>query len=97
MKNINFKSLLVATDIARKHCENKDYRESFANILYTNGSGIVSHVLAFKIYHSNEETEYTDGEIELIIEYANEFCKPFFIDAINYAIDSHSDDCSTDK
>lgn len=43
MKKINFEKLLVATDIARKHCENKDCREDFANVLYRNGNGIAAH------------------------------------------------------
>ena len=62
MKKINFKQLLIATDITRKHCENIDCRENFANVLYRNGNGIASHALALKIYNSNEETEYSDEE-----------------------------------
>lgn len=87
MKKLNFKQLLIATDVARKHCEKIDSRESFANILYCNGDGIASHALALKIYNSTEDTEYTDEEINLIKEYAGT-CKPFFIDAINRAIEN---------
>lgn len=91
MKKINFESLLVATDIARKHCENKDCREDFANVLYRNGNGIAFHALALKIYNSTESTEYTDEETSMIKEYANTFCKPFFIDALNRAIDNQEE------
>ncbi|WP_294616451.1 hypothetical protein [uncultured Bacteroides sp.] len=87
MKNINFKQLLIAADVARKYCENKDCRESFANVLYQNGNGIALHALALKIYNSDENTEYTDEEVNLIKEHANAFCKPFFIDAINRAVE----------
>lgn len=73
MKKINFKQLLIATDITRKHCENIDCRENFANVLYRNGNGIASHALALKIYNSNEETEYSDEEVALIQEHANAF------------------------
>lgn len=88
MKKLNLKSLLVSTDISRKHCEHVDCRESFANILYQNGNGIALHALALKIYNSDENTEYTDEEVGLIKEHANAFCKPFFIDAINRAIEN---------
>lgn len=96
MKKINFKQLLISTDIARTHCENIDSRESFANLLYCNGDGIASHALALKIYNSTGETEYTDEEIDLIKEYANSHCKPFFIDAITRAIESQPEE-TTDK
>lgn len=96
MKKINFKQLLIATDITRKHCENIDCRESFANVLYRNGNGIASHALALKIYNSNEETEYSDEEVSLIQEHANAFCKPFFIDALNRAINNQPEEV-TDK
>ena len=89
MKKINFKQLLIATDITRKHCENIDCRENFANVLYRNGNGIASHALALKIYNSNEE-------VALIQEHANAFCKPFFIDALNRAINNQSEEV-TDK
>ena len=49
-----------------------------------------------KIYNSNEETEYTDEEVSLIQEHANAFCKPFFIDALNRAINNQPEE-ATDK
>lgn len=96
MKKINFEKMLIATDVARKHCENRDCREDFANVLYRNGNGIASHALAMKIYNSGEETEYTDEELTLIQEYANTFCKPFFIDTLNRAIANQPEEV-TDK
>lgn len=96
MKKINFENMLVATDIARKHCKNKDYREDFANLLYQNGNGIASHALALKIYNSTEDTKYTDEEINLIKEHANSYCKPFFIDALNQAVKNQVEEL-TDK
>lgn len=88
MKKINFKKLLVSTDISRKHCENVDCRESFANVLYQQGNGIAFHALALKIYNADENTEYSDEEIRLIRECVDVSCKPFFIDAINRAIEN---------
>lgn len=87
MKKINFSQILISSDISSKHCQNVDARESFANILYTQGNGIVAHALAFKIYNSSGELEYTDEEILLIKEYANAYCRPFFIEGINRMID----------
>lgn len=97
MKILNFKQLMISTDITRKHCENIDSREGLANVLYCNGQGIAAHALAIKIYNSNEETEYSDEEISLIKEYVNSYCKPFFIDAINRAIDNQPEDGITEK
>lgn len=96
MKRINFKKLLVSTDISRKHCEHVDCRESFANILYQNGNGIASHALSLKIYNSSGEMEYTDEEVVLIKKHADAFCKPFFIDALNRTIENQPED-PTDK
>lgn len=96
MKKLNFKQLIIATDVSRKHCENIDSRESFANVLYRNGNGIASHALALKIYNSTEDTEYTDEEINLIKEHANSYCKPFFIDALNQVVKNQIEEL-TDK
>lgn len=96
MKKINFKQLLIATDVARMQCKKIDSRESFANVLYCNGNGIASHALALKIYNSTEDTEYTNEEINLIKEHADAFCKPFFIDALNRAIEDQVEK-STEK
>ena len=52
MKKINFEKMLVAMDVARKHCINRDYREDFANAIWQSNFGIAAFVLAEKIYKS---------------------------------------------
>lgn len=81
MKKINFREVLVYTDIEKTQKLVVDMHVNFANIIYQQGSGIQAHALAMKIYNSKGEEEYTDEECKLIMEYAS-MCNPFFIDAI---------------
>lgn len=53
-----------------------------AEDLYEKGQGIKFHALAFKIYNSQGETEYTDEEYSLIMAYANQMCTPMVIDTL---------------
>lgn len=82
MRTIDFKNIVVYTDIAKREQRTLDARESFANVLYQGGVGIAAHALAMKIYQSDGALEYDDKECALIKQYA-ESCQPFFIDAIN--------------
>lgn len=88
MKIINFKEFGIYTGISRKDRQIGDARESVANILYLNVSGIRAHSLALKIYQSDEETQYSDDEVRLIQEVANQYCLPNFIDSLNDIIDN---------
>lgn len=97
MKRINFEKMLVATDVARSHCENRDYKKEFANKLYQYGHGIAMHLLSIKIYQSSGETVYTDEEVELMQRFAEAELQPFFIDALNHAIQNQPEECATDK
>lgn len=85
---LDFKCFLVALDVAREHLENIDCRKLFADAVYKNGDGIAANALALKIYQSSGMTEYTDEEIYLMKLCANNYCKAFFADALNRAINS---------
>lgn len=88
MKTINFKEFSLYMGIAKNNNHTGDARESVANLLYLNVAGIRAHSLALKIYQSDGNTEYSDGEIQLIQEVANKFCLPNFIDSLNDIIDN---------
>lgn len=60
----------------------KDIKLAVAEDLYEKGQGIEFHALAFKIYNSQGETEYTDKEYNLIMAYANQLGTPMMIDAL---------------
>ena len=81
MKKINFRNVVVYTDIQQTKKLVVDMHIDFANIIYQQGSGIQAHALAMKIYNSKGEEEYNDEECKLIMQYAN-LCNPFFIDAM---------------
>jgi len=83
MKKINFKEFVLPLDIAGTKKQEKDIRESFANILYTNVNGIKAHSLAMSIYKSDGLLEVSGEDAELIKAVAGHFCTPAFIDAIN--------------
>ena len=82
MKKINFASLSVRTGIGSDQTTRLNIKESFANMLYTQVSGIAALVLAQKIYKSEGEEEYDDNEYELIMRVANSMCVPAIIDAL---------------
>ena len=88
MKTINFKEFGIYTGISRNGQYVGDVRESVANILYLNVSGIRAHSLALKIYQSNGATGYSDDEVSLIQEVTNKYCLPNFIDSLNDVIDN---------
>ena len=83
MKKINFSSLSVRTGIGSEQTTQLNIKESFANMLYTQVSGIAALVLAQKIYKSEGEEEYDDNEYDLIIRVANSMCVPAVIEALS--------------
>lgn len=82
MVKINFEQLRVYRDIEHKMFDDVNVKNGVANELYEKGQGIAFHALAMKIYNSQGETEYTDDEYNLIMNYANQMCSPCFIDAL---------------
>lgn len=88
MKRVNFKEFGIYTGINHKDRYVGDVRESIANILYLNVSGIRAHSLAMKIYQSEDDTDYTEDEVNLIKEVADKYCLPNFIDSLNEIIDN---------
>ena len=83
MKKINFSSLSVRTGIGSEQTTQLNIKESFANMLYTQVSGIAALVLAQKIYKSEDECEYDDNEYDLIMRVANAMCTPAIIEALS--------------
>lgn len=83
MKKINFSSLSVRTGIGSDQTTQLNIKESFANMLYTQVSGIAALVLAQKIYKSEGEEEYDDNEYDLIMRVANSMCVPAVIEALS--------------
>lgn len=82
MKTINFKQLSVYQDITKESTTIMDVRKDFSNLLYTKVSGIEAHALAWKIYESDGEIEFTEREETLVMEIASAFCFPLIIDSI---------------
>lgn len=80
---IDFTKVEIYTGIAKKACVVKDVREDFADALYSQCVGLKAHALALKIFNSKGEEEYTEDEVELIKQFAQENCSPSLIDAIN--------------
>lgn len=79
---LNFQKFTIPIDIAGKQKKEGDVRESFANLIYTNVSGIGAHALAFKIYKSEGEVEYSDEEMKTIQDIANKLTTPAFIEGL---------------
>lgn len=80
---INFENVKIYTDITRKNFFDADVKEQIADVIYKHGNGIRAHALALKIYNSKGETEFTDDEVIMISQAAENFCTPNFIDAIH--------------
>lgn len=67
MKKIDFRNVVVYTDIQQTKKLVVDMHIDFANIIYQQGSGIQAHALAMKIYNSKGGEEYNDEECKLIM------------------------------
>ncbi len=72
--------------IGRNQYQEGDARESVANMLYLNVNGIRAHALALKIYQSEGDTDYSEEEIKSIIDVANMYATPAFIDGLREII-----------
>lgn len=94
MKKLNFKEFRIPAGISRQRYQTVDVRESVADLLYTHVSGIRAHRLAFKIYESCEETEYSDEETALIRRAVETYCLPSVIDGLRMMLNN---ECTTDK
>lgn len=90
MTKLNFKEFGVFTDISRTKKRIGDARESFANQIYLNVSGIRAHALAMKIYQSEGQTLFSPDEVKLIREVAYKYCLPYFIDGLNEQLNNQS-------
>lgn len=80
---INFAQLETYTDIQKTNKICLDARQQLGELIYEAGSGIKAQALALKIYNSEGETEYTEEEIQTLMQFVNQYCKPAIIDAIN--------------
>lgn len=88
MTRINFQKFRIPAGIGKERYQTGDARESVANMLYLNVNGIRAHALAMKIYQSEGETEYTDDEVKSLIDVANIYASPAFIDGLAEVINN---------
>lgn len=77
---VNFDEVKVYISLDKTQGTIQNVRKDFANLVYTQGSGIEAHALALKIYNGNAETEYNEQEIQLIRQFS-QMCAPCMIDA----------------
>lgn len=79
---INFEKFRLFKGVAKQDVEVLNVKRVFADELYNRGQGIAFHALAFKIYNSNGETEYTDDEYMLMVMFSEQCMSPNFMDSI---------------
>lgn len=82
MAKLDFKHFSKYTGISRRQKETGDAREEFADLIYRYAGGIKAHALAFRIYGSSGEEDYSDEEVSIIRRVAESFCLPGFIDGL---------------
>lgn len=87
MKKINFKEFPIKKNMTGKETIGTDIRESFADLIYSNVNGIKALTLAQKIYNSEGEEKYSDNEIALIKNVAENLCTAKIIDSIHAIIE----------
>lgn len=83
---VNFDELKIYKSLDKTEGTIQNIRKDFANLIYTQGSGIEAHALALKIYNGNKDTEYSDSEVALIRKFSR-LCAPCIIDAIETALE----------
>ena len=79
---IDFNKLKVYTGLDKKQFILAQAAKELADGLYKTAMGISGYALALKLYNSKGEEEYTDEEFDMILNYANRYGTPFFIDAL---------------
>lgn len=82
MAKINFKEFRIPMGVDKTRYQTGDARESVANMLYLNVNGIRAHALAMKIYQSDGEADYSEDEVRTIVDVANAYGTPAFIDGL---------------
>lgn len=85
---LDFTQIEIPRDLKGTHVSIADIKEDFANLIYTQGTGIACHALALKIY--NGETEFNEKEVNLIQQLANALCTPAVADGVKKAIEKGS-------
>ena len=83
MSKINFKEFKLFKDITQTEYRTVDVSRVFADTLYKNGTGIVIHDLALRIFRSEGGMELDGEEEQLICKMAMNFCTPVFIDSLS--------------
>lgn len=83
MKKLNFKELPIRLSISSQDVITMDVKEQFANLVYTQTSGVASHALALKIFNSDGLVELDDSESDILKDVVGKFCTPAVIDSVN--------------
>lgn len=91
MKKIDFQNFEMPLGISINRTQVGDVRESVANLVYLNVCGIKAHALALKIYQSDGKTEYNDEEVRTIMDVANLYGTPAFIDGLQNQLERGSE------
>lgn len=79
---IDFTKIEVYADVSEKICFVRDIKNEFANAIYANITGLPAHALAYKIFSSKGEEEYSDEECLLLSRCAEQVLSPAYIDAL---------------
>lgn len=86
---VNFKSFRLYLNISKREYKDIDLRESIADILYQNSSGIAGLDLAQKIYKSEGEIDLSEKEVQLL-KSLYPVCKPVFINSLNEVLNRNN-------
>lgn len=66
---IDFSKLPCFTNISKQEKVNIDIKYDLSNAMYMHGGGVEIGSLAMKIYNSEGETEYTEQECNIILNF----------------------------
>lgn len=88
--HINFTRIEVPEGIKKDRVRVTDIKEGFADLVYNQGQGVACGALALKIYHSDDNTDYTPQEVDLIKRISSILATPAVNDGILAAIEKAS-------
>lgn len=83
MKRIDFEHFPMFTDISHAKKRVVNLKFQLADELYSHGTGIAFHALAFKIYKAVGEVELDDSEVQLLQTYVQTMGTPIMSDSLN--------------
>lgn len=85
---VMLESLEVFVTLDKSQCQVVNARKQIANIIYSQGAGLglAGQALAVKMWNGNDETDYSQEELDIIKGLVERATAPCFIESVEKVI-----------